>query len=168
VSQRPFDDGRGRTSNARSLVQEFALPRQFTEEVIRRYGFHGLSYEYVVRRRQDETALRGARLIVAHLGNGASLCAVRDGRSVASTMGFTALDGLMMGTRSGALDPGALLYLMQERGMSAGDTEGLLYHKSGLPGVSGISSDIRMLRQSTVSAAREAVALCSRTVLCAK
>ena len=141
------------------LAQEFALPRRLTEEGVRRYGFHGLSYEYVVRRLQEDVALRDARLVVAHLGNGASLCAVSKGRSVASTMGFTALDGLMLGTRSGALDPGVILYLMQERGMAASDIEDLLYRKSGLLGVSGLSSDMRTLRRSTASTAREATDL---------
>ncbi|TAJ33033.1 MAG: acetate/propionate family kinase [Reyranella sp.] len=142
-----------------SLAQQFALPRHLTAEGIRRYGFHGLSYEYVVRRLQDNAVLRNARLVVAHLGNGASLCAVRDGRSVASTMGFTAVDGLMMGTRSGALDPGVLLYLMRERGMAASAVEDLLYRKSGLLGVSGLSSDMRTLRQSDAPESREATAL---------
>jgi acetate kinase len=97
--------------------------------------------------------------VIAHLGNGASLCAVRDGKSVASTMGFTAVDGLMMGTRSGALDPGVLLYLMQERGLDAAGIEDLLYRRSGLLGVSGIASDMRTLRQSKAPEAREAIAL---------
>ena len=99
------------------------------------------------------------RLVIAHLGNGASLCAVRDGKSVASTMGFTAVDGLMMGTRTGALDPGVLLYLMQERGFDAAGIEDLLYRRSGLLGVSGIASDMRALRQSKAPEAAEAIAL---------
>ena len=103
--------------------------------------------------------LARSRLIIAHLGNGASLCAVRDGQSVASTMGFTAVDGLMMGTRTGALDPGVLLYLMQERGMDAKALEDLLYRQSGLLGVSGISSDMRTLRHSTAPEAAEAINL---------
>jgi acetate kinase len=104
-------------------------------------------------------ALARSRLVIAHLGNGASLCAVHEGRSVASTMGFTAVDGLVMGTRTGSLDPGVLLYLMEERGYDAKAIEDLLYRKSGLLGVSGISSDMRALRQSTEPAAREAIAL---------
>ena len=142
------------------LAQSFALPREFTEAGVRRYGFHGLSYEYVAMRlRETEPALAGGRVIVAHLGNGASLCAMRDGRSVASTMGFTAVDGLMMGTRTGALDPGVLLYLMDERGMNARQIEELIYSKSGLLGVSGISADMRALRGSPAPQAREAIDL---------
>jgi acetate kinase len=142
------------------LAQEFALPRELTAAGIRRYGFHGLSYDYIVSRLQEiEPALARSRLIIAHLGNGASLCAVRAGRSVASTMGFTALDGLMMGTRAGALDPGVLLYLMQERRMDASAIEDLLYRKSGLLGVSGLSSDMRTLRQAETPPAKTAIAL---------
>ena len=153
-----FDTAFHRTQPA--LAQEFALPRDLTAAGVRRYGFHGLSYDYIVSRLQaiDPVLARG-RLVIAHLGNGASLCAVRDGRSVASTMGFTALDGLMMGTRTGSLDPGVLLYLMKERGMDAEAIEDLLYHRSGLLGVSGISSDMRALRQSKAPAAAEAIAL---------
>lgn len=143
-----------------ALAQEFALPRDLTAAGVRRYGFHGLSYDYVVSRLQEiEPALASSRLIVAHLGNGASLCAVKDGRSVASTMGFTAIDGLMMGTRTGSLDPGVLLYLAQERGLDAKGIEDLLYRKSGLLGVSGISSDMRTLRASSAAEAREAIDL---------
>jgi acetate kinase len=143
-----------------AVAQEFALPREITAAGVRRYGFHGLSYDFIVSRlRETDPALARRRLVIAHLGNGASLCAVHEGRSVASTMGFTAVDGLMMGTRSGALDPGVLLYLMQERGFDARGIEDLLYRKSGLLGVSGISSDMRTLRQSTSPAAAEAIAL---------
>ena len=143
-----------------ALAQVFALPREITAAGVRRYGFHGLSYDYIVARlKQTEPELAQARLVIAHLGNGASLCAVRDGRSVASTMGFTAVDGLMMGTRSGALDPGVLLYLMQERGFDAVDIEDLLYRRSGLLGVSGLASDMRTLRQSRAPEATEAIAL---------
>jgi acetate kinase len=143
-----------------ALAQHFALPHDLTTEGVRRYGFHGLSYDYIVHQLAETmpTLARG-RLVIAHLGNGASLCAVADGKSVASTMGFTALDGLMMGTRTGALDPGVLLYLMMERRMSAKDIEDLLYRKSGLLGVSGISSDMRTLRQSSEPEAAEAIAL---------
>jgi acetate kinase len=142
------------------LAQEFALPRELTAAGVRRYGFHGLSYDYVTTRlRETEPALARGRLIIAHLGNGASLCAVQDGRSMASTMGFTAVDGLVMGTRSGALDPGVLLYLMEERGMDAKAIEDLLYRRSGLLGVSGIASDMRTLRQSAAPEAAEAIAL---------
>jgi acetate kinase len=142
------------------LAQSFALPRELTDAGVRRYGFHGLSYEYIAARlRETEPKVAAGRVIVAHLGNGASLCAMREGRSVASTMGFTAVDGLMMGTRTGALDPGVLLYLMDERGMNARQIEELIYSKSGLLGVSGISSDMRTLRASPAPEAREAIDL---------
>ncbi len=142
------------------LAQSFALPRALTDEGVRRYGFHGLSYEYVAARLAEiaPEAARG-RVIVAHLGNGASMCAMRNGRSVASTMGFTALEGLMMGTRCGALDPGVILYLMDHHGMDRDGIEDLLYRRSGLLGVSGISSDMRTLRASTDPRAREAIDL---------
>jgi acetate kinase len=131
------------------LAQAFALPASITDRGVRRYGFHGLSYEYIasVLPAVDAAAARG-RVVVAHLGNGASMCAMRDGRSVASTMGFTAVDGLMMGTRSGALDPGVVLYLIDELGMDARAIERLLYRESGLLGVSGVSSDMRTLLAS--------------------
>ena len=142
------------------VAQSFALPRHLTEAGIRRYGFHGLSYEYLVSHlRTTRPALAPQRLVIAHLGNGASLCAVRDGQSVASTMGFTAVDGLMMGTRCGALDPGVLLYLMQQHRMDAASIEDLIYRGSGLLGVSNISSDMRTLRASSESAAHQAIAL---------
>jgi acetate kinase len=139
------------------LVAEiFALPRAMTEAGIHRYGFHGLSYEYIAR--SLPRALPGARRVVAaHLGNGASMCAIRDGRSIDSTMGFTAVDGLPMGTRSGALDPGVLLYLLQERGYDAAGLERLLYKEAGLLGVSGISNDMRDLLASDDPRAGEAV-----------
>jgi acetate kinase len=143
-----------------ALAQQFALPRELSAAGVRRYGFHGLSYDFIVWRLRELTPdFARSRLVIAHLGNGASLCGVQDGRSVATTMGFTALDGLMMGTRSGALDPGVLLYLMRERGLDAGALEDLLYRRSGLLGVSGISSDMRALRQSTAPEAVEAIAL---------
>lgn len=142
------------------VAQAFALPRELTAGGIRRYGFHGLSYDFVTTRlRALQPALAQGRLVIAHLGNGASLCATSNGRSVASTMGFTALDGLMMGTRAGTLDPGVLLYLAQQRGMNFAAIEDLLYRKSGLLGVSGLSSDMRTLRASTEPAAREAIDL---------
>jgi acetate kinase len=142
------------------LAQSFALPRKLSDEGVKRYGFHGLSYEFIAARlREIDPKLASSKLIVAHLGNGASLCAIRDGRSVASTMGFTAVDGLMMGTRSGALDPGVILYLMDSHGMDARAIEKLVYNQSGLLGVSGISSDMRTLRQSKAPEAREAIDL---------
>jgi acetate kinase len=142
------------------VAQSFALPRRFTEAGIRRYGFHGLSYEYLMSRLRDLCpGLASGRIILAHLGNGASLCGVVGGRSVASTMGFTAVDGLMMGTRCGALDPGVMLYLMHEYQMGGAELEDLIYRKSGLLGVSGISSDMRVLRASSDPDAREAIDL---------
>jgi len=142
------------------LAQHFALPRSFTEAGVRRYGFHGLSYEYVSGRlAQIAPDLDEGRVVIAHLGAGASLCAVHRGRSVASTMGFTAVDGLVMATRCGALDPGVLIYLMDAYGMDARALEDLIYRRSGLLGVSGISSDMRALRASSDPAAAEAVAL---------
>jgi acetate kinase len=153
-----FDTAFHRSQSA--LAQEFALPRDLTAAGVRRYGFHGLSYDFIVSRLSEiEPALAKSRLVIAHLGNGASLCAVAGGRSVASTMGFTAVDGLMMGTRTGALDPGVLLYLMQERGLDAKAIEDLLYRRSGLLGVSGISSDMRTLRASAAPEARQAIDL---------
>jgi acetate kinase len=143
-----------------NVAQMFALPLELTEGGVRRYGFHGLSYEYLVGQlREFWPGLGAGRTIIAHLGNGASLCAVSDGRSVASTMGFTAVDGLMMGTRCGALDPGVLVYLMRERGMGPSAIEDMIYRKSGLLGVSGISSDMRTLRASDDPSARAAIAL---------
>lgn len=142
------------------IAQMLAIPRDLTASGVRRYGFHGLSYEYVgMRLREIAPELAAGRVIVAHLGNGSSLCAMRDGRSVGTTMGFTAVDGLMMGTRCGALDPGVLIYLMDERGMDARGLEDFIYKRCGLLGVSGVSSDMRTLRESKESAAAEAVAL---------
>jgi len=142
------------------LAQLFAIPRNLTESGVRRYGFHGLSYEYVSGRlREIDPVLAGRRVVIAHLGNGASLCAVREGKSMASTMGFTAADGLMMGTRCGAIDPGVLIYLMDVHGMDARALEDLIYRRSGLLGVSGVSSDMRELRASAEPAAAEAIAL---------
>jgi acetate kinase len=143
-----------------SLAQAFALPRRYAEEGVRRYGFHGLSYEYIasVLPTLDRRAATG-RTVIAHLGNGASMCAMSNGRSVATTMSFTALDGLMMGTRCGAMDPGVLLYLIDRHGMSTQTLQQLLYEQSGLLGVSGISSDMRELLTSSDPGAAEAVDL---------
>jgi acetate kinase len=142
------------------LAQMFALPRELHDAGVRRYGFHGLSYEYIasVLPQLDPAAAKG-RTVVLHLGNGASMCALSAGRSVASTMGFTAVDGLPMGTRCGALDPGVILYLMDQRGMDARAIEKLIYSQSGLLGVSGISSDMRTLLASDEPRARLAVDL---------
>ncbi len=153
-----FDTAFHRTQPA--VAQAFALPRALSAEGIKRYGFHGLSYDYVARQLPEilgERA-RGA-VVIAHLGNGASMCALRDGKSVASTMGFTAVEGLVMGTRTGSLDPGVLLYLMDEKGMDAKALTTLLYKESGLLGVSGISQDMRTLLDSEAPEAREAVDL---------
>jgi acetate kinase len=142
------------------VSQAFALPRRYVEEGVRRYGFHGLSYEYVslvMSRHSGTETMR--RTVVAHLGNGASMCAMRNGRSLATTMGFTALDGLMMGTRCGALDPGVLLYLLDRHHMTAESLQQLLYEQSGLLGVSGVSSDMRVLLASPDPRAAEAVDL---------
>jgi len=142
------------------VAQLFALPRWLTEQGVRRYGFHGLSYEYVARTfsQYDPIAAKG-RVVVAHLGSGASMCAIRGGKSIASTMGFSAMDGLPMGTRPGNIDPGVVLYLMQQKGLDAGEIESILYKQSGLLGVSGISNDMRELQQSTDPRAMEAISL---------
>ena len=142
------------------VAQAYALPRELSATGIKRYGFHGLSYEYIA------SVLPGivgdvarGRVVVAHLGNGCSMCAMRDGKSVATTMGFTALEGLPMGTRSGAIDPGVVLYLLTEHGMSVEEVTDLLYHRSGLLGVSGLSNDMRTLLSSNTHEAAEAVDL---------
>ena len=140
-----------------ALARQVALPRAVAGEGVRRYGFHGLSYEYIAGE-LARVAPELGRVVVAHLGNGASLCALKAGRSVETTMSFTALDGLVMGTRCGVLDPGIVLYLLN-RCMSAGEVEDLLYHRSGLLGVSGISGDMRTLLASPEQAAREAIEL---------
>jgi acetate kinase len=143
-----------------AIAQAFAIPRKYAEAGVRRYGFHGVSYQYVIGRlREIAPDLARGRVIVAHLGNGASLCAMRDGRSVASTMGFTTVDGLVMGTRCGALDPGVLIHLMDRYGMGPRELESLIYRESGLLGVSGISSDMRALRAAAEPEAKEAIAL---------
>jgi len=142
------------------LAQLFALPKSLTERGVRRYGFHGLSYEYIAQAlpKYDAKAARG-KTIVLHLGNGASMCAIASGRSVASTMGFTAVDGLPMGTRCGSLDPGVMLYLIDELKMDARAIEKLIYQQSGLLGVSGISSDMRTLEASSEPDAKVAIDL---------
>jgi acetate kinase len=142
------------------LAQRFALPRALEDEGVHRYGFHGLSYEYVASALPGVAPeIAGGRVVIAHLGNGASMCAIERGRSVATTMGLTALDGLVMGTRSGSIDPGVLLYLMDQHGMDARALEDLLYHRSGLLGVSGVSGDVRALLASPDPRAREALDL---------
>lgn len=136
----------------------FALPRKFYEMGIRRYGFHGLSYDYITSTLETRIPdLAAGRVIVGHLGNGASLCAVRNGNSVASTMGFSALDGLPMGTRSGQIDPGVLLFLLDQQGMTSSEIANLLYRESGLLGLSGLSSDMRTLEASDTQDASLAI-----------
>ena len=135
--------------NHPEIADRYALPEQFYAEGVRRYGFHGLSYEYIAGRLPEiAPEIARGRVIVAHLGSGASMCALSAGKSVESTLGFTALDGLPMGTRPGQLDPGIMLYLMSEKRMSAKEIERLLYHESGLKGLSGISNDVRDLLAS--------------------
>jgi acetate kinase len=143
------------------VATRFALPREFEAAGVRRYGFHGLSYEYIARRLRDVAPdLAKGRVIAAHLGNGASLCAMLSGRSIDTTMGFSALDGLVMGTRCGNLDPGVILWLEQEHGLTTQQVEELLYQRSGLFGVSqGISSDMRTLLASADIHAKEAIEL---------
>ena len=153
-------------ATAPAIAQAFALPRDMTDAGIRRYGFHGLSYEFIAERlRAIDGAAAAGRVVVAHLGNGASMCAMVGGRSVATTMGLTALDGLVMGTRTGAIDPGVLLYLMRERAMDERALDDLLYKRSGLLGVSGVSSDMRELLASDDPHAAFAIELfCYRAV----
>ena len=136
----------------------FAIPRAYYDKGVRRYGFHGLSYDYIAGelRRIAPTIAQG-RVVVAHLGNGASMCAIQDGKSVASTMGFSALDGLPMGTRCGQLDAGVVLYLMDQEGLSATDISDMLYKKSGLLGLSDLSNDMRTLEASDSLEARQAI-----------
>ncbi len=132
-----------------ALADHYAIPERFHAEGVRRYGFHGLSYEFIANRlREVAPQIAARRVIVAHLGSGASMCALSDGRSVESTMGFTALDGLPMGTRPGQIDPGVILYLVAQKGMTAGAVEKLLYHECGLKALSGISNDVRELDAS--------------------
>ncbi len=153
-----FDTGFHRTQDP--LATLFALPRALSDEGVIRYGFHGLSYDYIAGVLPDHIGAKAeGRVIVAHLGNGASMCAMQNRRSVATSMGFTALDGLMMGRRCGALDPGVVLYLLQSKGMDATQIEALLYQQSGLLGVSGISNDMRVLEDSDAQSARDAIDL---------
>ena len=136
--------------NHSAVADYYAIPRHFHEEGVRRYGFHGLSYEYIAGRLPEIAPGEAqGKVIVAHLGSGASMCALENGRSVESTLGFTALDGLPMGTRPGQIDPGVVLYLISEKGMSPAAVQELLYHDSGLKGLSGISNDMRELEASS-------------------
>jgi acetate kinase len=140
------------------VAQLVPLPREIRDKGVQRYGFHGLSYEYIASALPSiAPAIARGRVVVAHLGSGASMCALKDGKSIDSTFGFTALDGLCMGTRPGALDPGVVLYLFQGLGLSVNDVESLLYKKAGLLGISGISNDMRALLGNDDPAARLAV-----------
>jgi acetate kinase len=140
------------------VADRYALPEPYYAEGVRRYGFHGLSYEYIAARLQEEFPdIAKGRVVVAHLGSGASMCAMVGGKSIDSSMGFTALDGLPMGTRPGQLDAGVVLYLMSEKGMSAKDIEHFLYHDCGLKGLSGISNDVRLLLEHTDPRAKLAI-----------
>ena len=142
------------------VATRIAIPRRYEAEGVRRYGFHGLSYEYIAGRlAQVAPALTRGRTIVAHLGNGASICAIKNGRSIDTTMGFSALDGLVMGTRPGDIDPGVLLYLQERNGMTVQALEHMLYNESGLKGVSGLSGDMRTLLASSDPNAKDALAL---------
>lgn len=151
-----FDTSFHRTQS--TLAELIALPDEICQAGVRRYGFHGLSYEYIATALPRMAAdIARARVIVAHLGNGASLCALRDGKSVDTSLGFTALDGLCMGTRPGGVDPGVILYLFQNLKLSAPEVETILYKKSGLLAISGVSSDMRDLLASSEAKARLAV-----------
>jgi acetate kinase len=151
-----FDTAFHRSHTA--LADHYAIPERFYAEGVRRYGFHGLSYEYVAGRLHEIAPdIAGGRVIVAHLGSGASMCALAGGKSVESTMGFTALDGLPMGTRPGQIDPGVLLYLISQKGMTAAEVQDLLYRDSGLKGLSGVSNDMRELETSDAPAAKLAI-----------
>lgn len=147
------------------LFTEYALPNRLRSKGIRRYGFHGLSYEWIAYfLRQNEPELAQGRIIAAHLGNGASLCAMHDGISIDTTMGMTALDGLPMGTRCGTLDPGAVLYMIRELKLSVDEAESILYHQSGLLGLSDLTNDVRILQESNTPKARFALDyFCMRT-----
>lgn len=148
------------------VARNFALPRALTEAGVRRYGFHGLSYEYIsTRLREDFPVLAAGRVVAAHLGAGASLCALQGGVSVDTTTGFSALDGLIMATRSGRIDPGVVLYLGQQ-GKSFAEIEKILYHDSGLMGVSGVSGDVRELLASADPHAQEALELFTYRTAC--
>ena len=141
-------------------AKAYALPRELSDEGLCKYGFHGLSYEYVTQQLlATHPELAKGHIVICHLGNGSSLCAVKDGRSMDTTMGFTALDGVPMGTRSGSIDPGVLLYLMHEKKMDVDAIEDLLYRRSGLLGVSGLSNDMKVLQESTELHAKQAVEL---------
>jgi acetate kinase len=144
--------------NHPEVADRYAIPDAYYREGVRRYGFHGLSYEFIAQKLKEiAPALAAGRVVVCHLGSGASMCAIRDGRSVDSTMGFTAVDGLPMGTRTGQLDPGVVLYLLQSRGFGPTEVERFLYHDGGLKGLSGVSNDMRDLEASDAPGAKLAI-----------
>ena len=140
-----------------AVARRLGLPAEYEAKGIRRYGFHGLSYEFVWSRLVALAGRDPGRTVIAHLGNGASMCAVREGRGIATTMGFSTLDGLVMGTRIGALDPGAMLHLMRAEAMGLQELEELFYNRSGLLGLSGISADMKTLLASEAPAAKAAI-----------
>lgn len=143
-----------------AVADRFGLPRKLSNEGVRRYGFHGLSYEYIVHKFSELNPNKSdEKIIVAHLGNGASICAIKNGKSIDSTMGFTALDGLVMGTRCGNLDPGVILFLLQNKNMSPREIEKMLYKESGLLGVSEITNNMKMLLENTTQSAHDAIDL---------
>lgn len=148
------------------VADTYGLPQELFEKGVRRYGFHGLSYEFVYAKLQEMIPASTQRTIIAHLGNGASMCALQAGQSITSTMGFTPLDGLAMGTRCGQIDPGVILYLLEEKKMSAKEISNLLYHRSGLLGLSGISSNMQELLQSTEENAQRAVEYFVHRIVC--
>lgn len=149
------------------VAHQFAIPRALTDEGVVRYGFHGLSYQYIANVLPTVAGARAnGKVIVAHLGNGASLCAMKERKSIASTMGFSALDGLMMGRRCGSIDAGVVFYLLREHKMSLDEVEDVLYRQSGLLGVSGISSDVRELQESKAVEARQALDLFAYRAAC--
>ncbi len=140
------------------VADVYGLPRSYYDEGVRRYGFHGLSYEYIARRLKTVAPeIAGGRVVVAHLGNGSSLCAIRNGRAAATTMGLTPLDGVPMGTRSGQIDPGVLFFLMNAKGMSVKEVSDLIHYNAGLKGLSGLSQDMRVLEASDSPSAKEAI-----------
>ena len=151
-----FDTAFHRT---RDFIEEtYALPRRYYDEGVRRFGFHGLSYQFVARRLCEVAPdVANGKVVVAHLGSGASMCALSKGQSVATTMGFSTIDGIPMGTRAGSIDPGVLLYLLDQKGMALKEVETLLYKESGLKGLSGLSNDMRTLLESDAPAAKDAV-----------
>jgi acetate kinase len=142
-----------------TLAKHFALPEKYFDDGIRRYGFHGLSYEYIVECIREQKNIQDKKIIIAHLGNGASMCAVENGKSIATTMSFTPLDGLVMGTRCGDLDPGVVLYLLTHYSMSTEEVSSLLYHDCGLIGISNESNNMQKLLSSNSQAAKQSVDL---------